>query len=158
MPSDKDQVTAAELGRFLGLSDRGVRDLAAKGTIERAGRGRYPLQASAQAYCAHLREVAAGRGGEAATASLAAERTRLAKERADEQGMKNQRLREELVLSADVEREWTAILADVRAAVLALPTRIHQRCPHLTRPDVREIDMEVRATLEALSGGDANGE
>ncbi|ESZ17511.1 hypothetical protein X735_12575 [Mesorhizobium sp. L2C085B000] len=45
-------VTAAELGDVLNLTDRRIRQLAEEGVFERAGRGRYPLAGSVQAYIA----------------------------------------------------------------------------------------------------------
>ena len=39
------------------------------------------------------------------------------------------------------------------AGMLAVPTRVSQRLPHLTPHDVAEIDAEVRAVLAGVGGG-----
>jgi phage terminase Nu1 subunit (DNA packaging protein) len=37
--------------------------------------------------------------------------------------------------------------------MLAVPSRVQQRLPHLTAHDVAEIDAEVRAALIEIGGG-----
>lgn len=71
------------------------------------------------------------------------------------------KMRGELVPAADVEREWTAALADLRASLLALPSRVGAKLA-LSRETVAAIDSEIRVTLSALAasrgvegGGDA---
>ena len=152
LPEVVGQSTLAEL---FGISERAVRDLAKDGTLQRTGRGAYGFTASVRAYCARLRDTAAGRGGESATNTLTAERARLAREQAEGQAMKNAALRRDLVPAADVEREWADVLRTVRAGVLAVPSRVQQRLPHLSAHDVAEIDQEVRAALMQVAGGNA---
>lgn len=41
---------------------------------------------------------------------------------------------------AAVEREWSDVLRQVRAGMLAVPSRVAARLPHLTPQDIREID------------------
>jgi phage terminase Nu1 subunit (DNA packaging protein) len=147
-------VTADQLGALVGLSARGVRDLAAQGIIPRAPEpGKYPFAASVKGYVAHLREVAAGRGTGEQLPALTAERLREAKERADKIALANAKARGEMVPAAEVERAWTGTLREVRAAMLAVPSRVAQRLPHLTRTDVAAIDREVRDVLR--EAGDA---
>ena len=126
-------LSARELGSLLGISDRMVRELAERGQVSRAGRGRYHLAASVTAYCTHLRGIAAGRGGDDQVATLSTERARLAKEQADAAALKNAALRGSMVHVADVEREWVDVLRTVRAGVLALPSQVQQRLPHLSK-------------------------
>lgn len=85
------------------------------------------------------------------TAPVSEERTRLLKAQADAQEMKNAHLRGEMVLIADVERDWSSILRVVRSGMLALSSRVAQRLPALTRSDKTVIDQEVRAILEELA-------
>jgi phage terminase Nu1 subunit (DNA packaging protein) len=47
-------------------------------------------------------------------------------------------------------RKWSGILRKVRAAILAVPSRVAARLPHLSRADVAEIDAEVRAALTEM--------
>lgn len=153
MPEIVGQATLAE---FFGISDRAIRELAKDGTLQRTGRGAYRFEESVRAYCGRLRDTAAGRGGESATNTLTAERARLAREQAEGQAMKNAALKRDLVPAADVEREWSDILRTVRAGVLAVPSRVQQRLPHLSAHDVAEIDREVRAALQQVAGGNAS--
>jgi phage terminase Nu1 subunit (DNA packaging protein) len=49
-----------------------------------------------------------------------------------------------LVEAAAVEAEWDDVLRTVWAGLLAVPSRLAARLPHLTAHDVAEIDAEVR--------------
>jgi len=146
--ADSDAMTADQLGELLGISGRVVRELAQRGIIRKAGRGTYPVRPSVKAYCAHLREQAAGRAG---ATSLTAERQRVAKEQADKLALANAVARGEMVSAKSVEAGWASILRDVRAAMLAVPSRCGSNLSHLTSHDVGEIDREIRAALEALA-------
>ncbi len=57
-----------------------------------------------------------------------------------------------LLPAVDVDLRWGAILADVRAGMLAVPSRAGMRLPHLSTFDISEIDREVRAVLTEMSG------
>ncbi len=147
MAEGADSVTVDVLAAWLGVTDRTVRDLAARGVVVKAGRGAYRLEASIRAYCGHLREIAAARGEHAPGVGLASERAREARERADNLALRNQQLRRELVPAADVERAWIETLRLVRSRMLAIPSRAQQHLPHLTAHDVATIDREVRDAL-----------
>jgi len=121
--------------------------LARRGIVVRAGRGTYMVEKSLRRYCSHLRDLVTGRGGESAIASVTVERDRLAKAQADLAEAKGRRLRRELVPAADVESEWSSILRTVRAGMLAVPSRVQQKLPHLTTHDATVIDAEVREVL-----------
>lgn len=140
--------SAQELGALVGISSRSVRELAERGVIQRSPAGRYDLAASVAAYCAHLREMAAARGG---GSSLTQERERAARERADQLALKNAQTRRELVPAAEVAATWSQILRDVRAGLLAIPSRAQQRLPHLSASDVSTLDAEVRAALSEIA-------
>jgi phage terminase Nu1 subunit (DNA packaging protein) len=62
-----DQVKARALAKFFGVSEKTISELAKRGIIAPAGRGRYELEASVNSYCAYLRAMAASRGGDDAT-------------------------------------------------------------------------------------------
>jgi terminase small subunit / prophage DNA-packing protein len=148
----KDTATAAELGVLLGISTRAVRDHAQRGVIPKTPRGRYRLLDAVPAYCSHMRNLLASRGGEATVLSGTAERARLAMEQADSIALKNAVARGALLDAAATEREWTSILAGVRAGVLAASSRIGQRLQHLSLSDIAEVDDELRAVLGELGG------
>lgn len=140
----REAVSASALGDMVGLSDRTIRDLAKRGVIDRCGAGFEPRD-SILRYCAHLREQAAGRSN---SANLTQERIRLAREQADAASLKNAVTRSEMVPAKDVESAWSAVLRDVRSAMLSLPARVQTRLGHLTSHDVAEIDREIRTVLE----------
>jgi len=140
-------LSAEELAALLGVSERTIRDLSKRGHVSKAKRGRYHLAASVTAYCGHLRGIAAGRGGDEHVATLTTERARLAREQADAAALKNAVIRGTMVAAADVEREWSDVLRTVRAGMLAVPSRVQQRLPHLGNTDVAAIDREVREVL-----------
>jgi terminase small subunit / prophage DNA-packing protein len=77
------EVSSEELGRWLGISGRAVRDLALRCVFEKTKRGRYLLASSVTRYCDHLRKLATGRGGETSIATATAQRARLIAAQAD---------------------------------------------------------------------------
>jgi terminase small subunit / prophage DNA-packing protein len=146
----KDPTIAADaLAELVGVTSRTVRDLGKRGIMVRRGRG-FARDASIKQYCAHLRDLAMGRGGESAIASATAERARLAKEQADNMAMKNAALRGEMLPEADVTARWAGILRRVQAGVLAAPGRCAAALPHLDRQDIAAIDAELRIVLTEL--------
>lgn len=63
------------------------------------------------------------------------------------------------LLDADaVTREWGAIVRQARAALLAVPSRVRARLPHLSAHDAGVIDREIRTALEALGTDHADPE
>lgn len=148
----ENPVSADELGKLLGVSGRQVRSHAAAGIIPKTKRGRYRISEAVPAYCAHQRKLIVGKGGDTAAIAGATERARLAKEQANSVALKNAVARGALLDAAAVEREWTSVLAGVRAGVLAASSRIGQRLPHLPRGDIAEIDEELRTVLTELGG------
>lgn len=86
--------------------------------------------------------------------TLTSERARLAKEQADAQAMKNAALRGDLVAAAKVTQEWADVLRKVRAAMLAVSSRLRSALPHLTAADAAIIDREIRDSLTELAHGD----
>lgn len=149
-------VHESTLAALLGMSRQAVADLVRRGILSRAGRARFDLVKSVNAYCGHLRAHAAraGRPSEGGDA-LKAERLRLTRAQAEAQELKNKLAAGEMVSAADATREWQAVLRDVRATVLAVPSRYGATMPHLTAGDVAALDREIRAALEGLADGDA---
>jgi len=87
-----------------------------------------------------------------ALAEASKQRARLAAAQADLNELKAAKLRGELVEAAAVEAEWSAILRTVRAGMLAVPSRVAARLPHLSRAEVAEIDAEIRTALVEIGG------
>lgn len=154
------ECSGGELADLFRVSVQTITKLAREEIVVRKGRGKYDREKSITNYICHLRDTAAGRGGATAVESLSDERARLAKEQADHAALKNAQLRRELLPAAEVEATWSGFVTDARALLLAVPTRVQQRLPHLTQHDVSEIEAEQRDALRALANhgsGDTNG-
>lgn len=149
--------TESEMAQLLGITTSRVRTLARDGMLHRAVRGRFDVRKSLQTYVGDLRDKASrlgyAGGKHLGKSDLEAEKLRLAKEQADKIEIQNAAARGELVKSSEVERAWAAVLRDVRAAMLAVPSRCGATLPHLTAHDIAEIDREIRNALEGVSDG-----
>ena len=144
-------VTAAELGQWLNLAAPRVSALARESRIPRRADGRFDLQPAIRGYVDSLRIKGSALQ---ANPELNAEKIRLARANAEKVEAANARARGDFAPLADVEREWAGILRDVRAALLALPSRAAARLGHLTPHDVKTLESEVRAVLEELATDD----
>ncbi|WP_273281122.1 hypothetical protein [Pseudooceanicola atlanticus] len=143
-------ITAAELGVYLGLSAARVNAHARDGKIPRRDDGSFDLKPAVRAYVDSIRS----RGSTlAANPELNEQKVRLARASAEKIELQNRKAAGDLLAAGDVEREWASVLRDVRAALLALPSRAASRLGHLTAHDVETLDREVRAVLEELSDG-----
>lgn len=127
-----------------------VSALAREGRIPRRADGNFDLKPAVRGYIDSLR-MKTGGSTLASNPELNAEKIRLARANAEKVEAANARARGELAALSDVEREWAGILRDVRAALLALPSRAAARLGHLTPHDVKTLDSEVRAVLEELA-------
>ena len=143
-------LTAHELGAWLGITPNRAHALGRDGVLPRGDDKTFPLRASVRAYCDHCRSLAKGKQVDA---DLAAEKLRLAKANAEKAEAVNAKARGELIPAAEVEREWATVLRAVRAAMLAVPSRVAQNAGHLTPHDINAIDREVRDALEETAHG-----
>lgn len=148
-------VSAADLGEWLGLSAPRVSALAREGRIPRRPDGRYDLKAAVRGYTESLRRKS-GSSALAQNPALNAERIKLAAASARKVELQNLKTQGELLAAGDVERQWAGILRDVRAGVLAAPSRIGSRLPHLSPHDVTEIARELAAVLSELAEGESH--
>lgn len=146
-PPDGETVTAAELAEWLGLTPNRVHALGRDGVLPRGDGKRYPLRASVAAYCAHCRSLAKGKSTDA---ELASEKIRLAREQADKIALQNAAARGELLDSRIVASEWRSIITDLRAAVLAVPSRVASELG-FDRKATIVLDSEIRAAMEAIA-------
>jgi phage terminase Nu1 subunit (DNA packaging protein) len=144
-------VNKGQMADWLGVSPRALDKH--EELLVRADGG-YDVKATVIAYCAHLRGIASGRGGEEQVLDLTSQRARLAKEQADEKELKNAVLRGELLPAAQVEATWSDFLRGLRSRLLALPARA-QVAGGLTQAQTLAVDAELRAALTEL-GGDAD--
>lgn len=147
-------VSSAVLAQLFDCDEKTIRNLAARGIVVKKGRGEYIVAQSIRNYVRHLRDVAAGRGGEEKQLGLTEQRARFAKEQADHAALKNATLRGDLVPAIEVERRWASILSFIRAKMLAIPSDLTLSLPHLTRHDTDVIDRSIRDALEEASEGE----
>lgn len=143
-------VKTARLADWLGVSTRRINQLAQEGILTRTAPGRLNLRDSIQAYCAYIRESAAHRMGDH---DIQAEKLRLTREQADKAALDNATRRKELTPLAEVEREWVAFCVDLRAKLLAIPSRVASQAA-LDKETTRIVDEELRAALEDLANAD----
>ena len=153
--------TQSEVAAHLDLSQPAVSQLVAEGVLPApAGRAGLDVNACRVAYLRRLREQAAGRmpiGDGPADLDLVAERARLASAQADAQEMRNDVMRGQVVLSADVAAVIGECCATVRNRLLALPSEkapaVH-RCR--TVAEVQGVLSDaVREALTELSSPEA---
>lgn len=147
-----NEIDADGLGEWLGVSKRTVTELAKRGIVLKAARGRYLLKESVQAVLRHQREVAAGRGGTDQVLDLTAERARLAKAQADSQELKNAQARGELLPADEVLRETEDMIRRARSSLLAVPSRLAQD-GGFTADQITKTDQTIRIALNDLADG-----
>lgn len=63
-----------------------------------------------------------------------------------------------LVSAAEVEAEWTDLLATVRTKLLAIPSRVRQQAPELPQTTITLIDSLIRESLEELVAAEGEGD
>lgn len=151
--ADIHRIGGADMCELLGVSPAALTDFHQRGLAVKLGHDAYDLGATVTAYTAHLRGIAAARGGEDHVLALTTERARLAKEQADAQAMKNAVARGSLIDAGEVTREWAEVLRKVRASMLAVSSRLRASLPHLTAADAAAIDREIRDSLTDLAHG-----
>lgn len=144
-----DLATSAELGDWLGLTSSRVNQLARDSILPRvdaSGGFAFPLKQSVQAYAEHLRN----RSVRSSDPRLADEKLRVAAGQADKLDIQNQKSRGELIPAAAVRAEWLGVAADLRARLLAVPSRVAAKLS-LDRPATAALDVELRRAMVSLA-------
>lgn len=154
-PRRTERISENELADFLALTPRAVRVLAQDGIIERTAPATFEKRAAIRAYCEHLREKATKRAA-TTRAELDSEQVRLKRAQAEKAELQTAQMRRALLPAGEVERSWAAILHGLRAAMLAIPSRVQQALPHLTAHDLNALDREIRDALTEAAGGEAD--
>lgn len=150
-------VSIGALAFLFQCDEKTIHGLTRRGIVVKASHGRYIWSKSVQNYIVHLRDLAAGRGGEEQQLVLTQERARFAREQTEHIALKNATLRGSLLEASAVERKWTSVMVAIRSFMLALSGEIAHKLPHLTRVDIETIDRCIRDALtEAANeiGGD----
>ncbi len=162
-----DTATTADLARWLGCTDRAVRDYAAKGIIAPVSRGRWPLRASVAAVIDHLRAVASqhrserqpGDDGEPDPLDLTGQRALLAKRQRERIEVEMSEKARELVSVEEVKAQWFKRTRTARDRLMALPASIAPLLAAQTDPDdvYRLLEVELRRTLEMVASEPITG-
>ena len=118
-----DALGVNELAAVFGVTRRTISDLSRRGVIARRGRG-FDQDESTRRYCAHLREIKAGRGQAAGAVAAVSSRARLAAAQAEAVELKNAVAEGALISEALIESEWAEIVTRIRNAILIEPERI----------------------------------
>jgi phage terminase Nu1 subunit (DNA packaging protein) len=79
------------------------------------------------------------------------QRARLASAQADLAELKAAEKRGELLAAAEVTAAWSAVLRSVRSGLLAVPSRIGARLPHLDAIGIAAIEREIRDALTEIA-------
>lgn len=143
-------------GELVGVSQQAVSDLVRRGVLADGASGDEWLLA----YCDHLREVAAGRGGEAGK-DLTAERARLAREQADRLAMQNAVTRGELAPAHLMEQVLSKVGARAGRILETIPGTLRRRLPQLTAADVEvvaQIVAKARNLAASMRLGDVDND
>lgn len=128
----------AQFGDLVGISRQAIDDLVRREIlVDGASADEWLL-----AYCDHLREVAAGRGGSNAL-ELAAERARLAREQADKIAMQNAVTRGELAPAHLLEEVLARAGARAGRLLETIPGLLRRRLPQLAADDIAAVAVVV---------------
>jgi phage terminase Nu1 subunit (DNA packaging protein) len=151
--STEQEVDAATLGEFLGITAHAVRILATKEIAIRSGRDRFLLHPSIKNYCGSLRELAKVRSGvgDDSQARLNTEAAALKRATRELVELRRDTLARKLISREDITDAWGAIIRTIRAMVLAIPARCQEKMPHWSFEDIESIRSIVRAILTEAS-------
>lgn len=144
-------VTQAEVARWLRVSSRTVRELRERKVIPDPAAT--DLEAVVGAYIEHLREMAAGRGGDGRVGELAAQRARLARAQSEAQELKNAVTRSELVPAGDQDAALIALATATSAGLQAIPAKVAPLVAIESSPATCEAILrdEIHAALNDLA-------
>lgn len=146
---EEQVVRGKDLAAIFGVTDRRIRQLTKDGILPQVGRGKYVLGDAIQSYIKHLQERVKEAAKSVDPKDLQKELTRLRKAQADKAELEVAEYQGKLHRAEDVEAEWTEMLSNFRAKMLALPTKL---APMLAmQDDIQEVQAMLKAGIyEAL--------
>lgn len=109
------------IAKLLMLTERRVQQLAGEGVIPKADRGRYALAPAVQGYVRYLKDRSVG--GDVGSDDIGTSKARLIKARARTAEMEADQLEGRLLDRTDVEAAWKTMVLNMRAKLMAIPTR-----------------------------------
>jgi hypothetical protein len=149
--------STAEAARHVGLSDVSFGKLLNSGVIERQDRATgYDLTKVRLKCFAHLRSVAAGRGGVNSGEMLSHERAMLAKEQREGITLKNAISRGEFVEVSAFKKQLVSDLTVTRERALSLPGKCADALQPYTPEDRSAIHEVLKSEVYEMLGDMAN--
>lgn len=142
------KMTQNEFGGLVGVSRQAIGELVKRGVLNMSE----PASQCLVRYCAHLREVAAGRASGDDNLDLVAERARLASEQADKIAMQNAITRQELAPVHVLEDVLTRSATKVTGILDTIPGSIQRRVPSLRASEIDLIRREVAKARNIMAG------
>ncbi len=143
-------VNAAEMGRILGISRGTVSNLTTDGVLPRADRGQYDIAETVQAFIQY--KLARATAGDENVASLTAERSRLAKLKADAAEREAMVEAGELIPADRIEKAWLGVATAVRSRLLLIPSKVAARIVGKAPAEVQElVRRELHAALDDIA-------
>jgi phage terminase Nu1 subunit (DNA packaging protein) len=134
---DLDQpCTQAQFGELIGVSQPAVSDMIAREVLTPGDSARRWLLA----YCAHMREQAAGRGADGELAFQRSELARVSRERAE---IKLALERRQYAPVAVIEQVLATVGRSIVGVLEPLHVNLHRQCPALTPEDLKLIQAEI---------------
>lgn len=154
--TDQKEVTAEELGEWLGVKAARVRQLKLEGILVPSGRGKWPLQDNVSRYIAYLKEGAT-RASSVEAEDYEKHRARLYKARADKAEIEAAAFAGEFHHGEAVSAVVGDMLASFRARILAVSTAISPQLADTIDSDVCKtiLDEALYAALNELVEYDA---
>ena len=144
-------ITQERFAELVGISQQAVSELVSRETLPRNGSARQWLQA----YCANLREQAAGRAASGDLA-LVGERARLASEQANRIAMQNAVTRKELAPVAVITEALARVGNEIVGILEALPIQLKRRSLSLTTQDLEFITEEITRARNTAAAIEVN--
>jgi phage terminase Nu1 subunit (DNA packaging protein) len=149
----EQEVDAATLGFFFGITAHAVRILAIKEIAIRSGRDRFLLQPSVKNYCGSLRELAKVRSGagDDSQTRLNTETAQLKRATRELVELRRDALARKLISIEDITDAWSGLIRAIRAMILSIPARCQAEMPNLRFEDIEKFRSIVRAILTEAS-------
>lgn len=144
--------TQAYCAKLLGISERRFRELIGEGVIPAATKGEYDIEVVVPAYCANLREVAAGRGGGGSQAIKADEDARKARAQADIAVMEAAEMKGQLVPVTEIAEPLQTAVQIMKTRIMAVPAKAATQVGAKNPAHAKQvIEKHVVEALEGLS-------
>lgn len=149
-------VTSTVLANLFGMTSRRIRQLENEGVIKKVARGKYSLQENIKSYITFIKTSAnlkENNTTEETKINYDEEHALLEKRKREKIELELAAMRGTMHFSEDVQRVMNDMLANFRAKVLALPSRVAPRLIGIdTIADIQEIlQIESLEVLQELS-------